>query len=155
MSDPIALTQETYDKFNRAASQIRGGVLTPTYSTVPGEDFEILKVSSSTIGTYGYPAKFQIFDPSAGTWSDDSNRPQTVYLIDPAGGAYTSGQYADARFLCYRGAANSSVYEAVKQSTTGVTTTQTIVTDVTCSGSTLIVTKKTFTWTNGVLTAVV
>jgi hypothetical protein len=116
MSNPIALTQETYDKFDRAASVIRGGVLVPQYSTVPGEDFEILKVSSSTIGTYGYPAKFQIFDPSAGTWSDDSNRPQTVYLIDPAGGAYTSGQYADARFLCYRGAANESVYVAVKQS---------------------------------------
>jgi hypothetical protein len=155
MSNPIALTQETYDKFNRAASAIRGGVFADHTTNVPGDEFEVLKVASSTVGTYGYPANFQIFDPSAGTWSNDSNRPQTVYLIDPGGGAYTSGQYADARFLAYRGAANSSVYEAVKQSTTGVTTTQTIVTDVTCSGSTLIVTKKTFTWTNGVLTAVV
>lgn len=122
MSDPIALTQATYDKFNRAASVIRGGVLTDHTTNVPGDEFEVLKVASSTIGTYGYPANFQIFDPSAGTWSNDSNRPQTVYLIDPAGGAYTSGQFADARFLCYRGAANESVYEAVKQSGSAATT---------------------------------
>lgn len=40
-------------------------------------------------------------------------------------------------------------------STSGVSTTETIVTNVACSGSTLIVTTKSFTWTNGVLTAVV
>jgi len=122
MSNPIALTQETYDKFQRAAAAFRGGSGRPHSTTAPEEENVVLKVASSTIGTYGYPANFQRFDASAGTWGNDPDRSMTVYLIDPAGGAYTSGQYADARFLCYRGAANSSVYEAVKQSGSSATT---------------------------------
>jgi hypothetical protein len=123
MPDAYALSEETYDRFNRAASRV--------LSTNPGggpprawptNDRHVVKVSSSTIGTYGYPAKLQRFDNSTGTYGDDPDRPQTIYLIDPAGGAYTSGQYADAVFAGYRGAANESVYEAVKQGGASATT---------------------------------
>lgn len=124
MPDAYALSEATYDRFNRAASRV--------LSTNPGggpprawptNERHVVKVSSSTIGTYGYPAKLQRFDNSTGTYGDDPGRPQTIYLIDPAGGAYTSGQYADAVFAGYRGAANSSVYEAVIQSSGSTATT--------------------------------
>lgn len=120
MVDAYALSGATYDRFNRAASRVlntTGGGGPPMARRIDGR--EVLQVSSSTIGTYGYPAKFQLFDKSTGTYANDPDRPQTVYLIDPAGGAYTSGQYADAVFAGYRGAADESVYEAVKQTTPG------------------------------------
>lgn len=117
MTKAYALTEETYDRFNRAASRVLdttggGGPLMPR--RIDGR--EVLKVTSSTIGTYGYPAKLQKFNNTTGAYADDPDRPQTIYLIDPAGGAYTSGQYADAVFAGYRGAADNSVYEAVKPS---------------------------------------
>lgn len=112
----IALTPETYGRFDRVASRV-GLIEAANGPGVPvdGGLRHLLRVASSTIGTYGYPCKIQEFDPSDGTWADSESSPDTVYLADPTGAVLSSGEYYESRFVGYRGAASEAVYVAVRK----------------------------------------
>lgn len=120
MPDAYALTEATYDRFNRVASRVLnksdgGG---PQFQGVTNP-IEILQIQSATIGTYGYTAKIQIFDTATGTYADDAERPATVYVIDPAGGTFAASQFVSGMFAGYRGGADESVYVYVKPASSG------------------------------------
>lgn len=113
MPDAIALTPETFDRFDRAASRVLGLDNGGLGAGLPNDagTFHLLRVTSSTMGTYGYPAKIQQFDPSDGSFADSVIAPATVYLVDPTDAVLRAGEKYDARFVGFRGAAGEAVYE--------------------------------------------
>ncbi|WP_020475263.1 hypothetical protein [Zavarzinella formosa] len=115
MKTGIALSQSTYDRLMRMLSAFEGGRMGNGGDGVFPQEPELvlLAVASSTIGTYGYPAKYQIFDESTGAWANDDGRPETVYLNDVAATPLKSGEQYFARFSGFRGDALESVYTVV------------------------------------------
>lgn len=115
MNEAIALSPGTYDRFRRAASM--------AYQVGPGGTAELrnvdiplrlLKVSSSTMGDYGYPATCYIYDESDGDYIVDPSYGDTVYLNDPDGKPLKSGSFHGAIFAGYRGTSPvSAVFTAL------------------------------------------
>ena len=110
----IGLSQHTYDRFSRVAAAVEGKIPGSPFSVgQPSEGHALLRVTSSTIGTYGYPAKVQEFDESDGSFVDSEAIPETVYLVDPTDAVLRVDERYDAKFVGFRGAAGEAVYEAV------------------------------------------
>ena len=104
MNEAIALSPGTYDRFRRAASM--------AYQVGPGGSAELrnvdiplrlLKISSSTMGDYGYPATCYIYQESDGTFIVDPSYGDTVAVNDPSGKPLKSGEYHAGMFAGFRG----------------------------------------------------
>jgi hypothetical protein len=121
MNDAIALSPATYDRFRRAASMVNqvgpGGTAELRNVDIP---LRLLKVSSSTMGDYGYPATCYIYDESDGDYIVDPSYGDTVYVNDPSGLALKSGSYYAGMFAGFRGVSPpSAVFTVIPPNTAG------------------------------------
>jgi hypothetical protein len=116
----------------------------------------VVQVTGAKQSDGTYPAKLlgRNSEAYSATWSDY----EVVSVIEPNGASLTNGNKYVA--LCvgwYEGSGSVSGGSSgsaaglwvVAGSVAGANLTQTVVTDVTCSGSTLVVTKKTLTIPGG------
>jgi hypothetical protein len=164
-----SLELETIKRLGKMLKAFEGGGMAPTLREHLTESYEVQGVAVRVVQVTGakqsdgtYPAKLlgRNSEAYSATWSDY----EVVSVIEPNGASLTNGNKYVA--LCvgwYEGSGSVSGGSsgsaaglwvvAGSVSSTGSTLTQSVVTDVTCSGSTLVVTKKTLTIPGGTVSS--
>lgn len=157
-----SLELETIKRLGKMLKAFEGGGMSPTLREHLTEQYETQGVAVRVVQVTGakqsdgtYPAKLlgRNSEAYSATWSDY----EIVSVVEPNNGTLTSGTKYVA--LCagwYAGSGSASGGSSgsasglwVVAGATPANLTQTVVTDVTCSGSTLVVTKKTLTIPGG------
>lgn len=158
-----SLELETIKRLGKMLKAFEGGGMAPTLREHLTESYEVQGVAVRVVQVTGakqsdgtYPAKLlgRNSEAYSATWSDY----EVVSVIEPNGASLTNGNKYVA--LCvgwYEGSGSVSGGSSgsaaglwvVAGSVAGGNLTQAVVTDVTCSGSTLVVTKKTLTIPGG------
>jgi hypothetical protein len=154
-----SLELETIKRLGKMLKAFEGGGMAPTLREHLTEQYEVQGVAVRVVQITGakqsdgtYPAKLlgRNSEAYSTTWSDY----EIVSVIEPNNATLTNGNkyvalcvgwYAGSGSASGSGSGSASGLWVVagSVSSTGSNLTQTVVTDVTCSGSTLVVTKKT------------
>ena len=158
-----AIELETVQRMARMLREYEAGAFnsSPNQGGGAGGDglssaVRVCQVTGSINSDGTYPAKLlgRNSRSYSATWDDY----QVVQLVEPNGATLTNGRkyvalcvgwYGGSGSVSGSGSGSASALWVVAGSVPGSTLTQSVVTDVTCSGSTLTVTKKTLTIPGG------
>lgn len=162
-----SLELETIKRLGRMLKAYEGGGMAPTLREHLTEQYEVQGVAVRVVQVTGakqsdgtYPAKLlgRNSEAYSATWSDF----EIVSVIEPNNAALKTGNkyvalclgwYAGSGSAPSSSAGSASGLWVVAGSVVGPDLVQTVVTDVTCSGSTLVVTKKTLTIPGGLVSS--
>lgn len=157
-----ALELETVQRMARMLREYEAGAFQVSRHRSPPHDgagyshaVRVAQVTGAVNSDGTYPAK--LLGRNSENYSATYDDYEVIQLVDPNGSALTNGRKYVALCVGWYGGSGSasggsgsaSALWVVAGSVPGSTLTQSVVTDVTCSGSTLTVTKKTLTIPGG------